>query len=173
MKRLIVSIVLLLIISTYLLSCEKDDICVTPTTPSIVIEFYQKDSPTLPKNVDVKFYVLGSTKTDSITNKATMKLPLKVDANTTQWYLTYKQITGAGTFMNTDILEFNYQTKNTYVSRACGFKTTFTLDPDTEEKNAIDIPGPGKDGLWIPVSGFDVLKYNIEDENEAHIKIYL
>lgn len=173
MKRLIVSIALLLIISTYLLSCEKDDICATPTTPSVVIEFYQKDNPTVPKNVDIKFHVLGSDKMDSIgvNPAATLKLPLRVDANTTQWYLTYRQVTGAGTFTNTDILEFSYQTKNTYVSRACGFKTTFTLNPDTEEKNAIDIPE--KDGLWIPESGFDVLKYNIEDENEAHIKIYL
>lgn len=170
MKRLIASIALLLIISTYLLSCEKDDLCAegTPTTPSLFIEFYQKDNVNVPKNVDIKFIAFGSTKADSIRGTS-MKLPLRVDANTTKWYLTYRQVTGSATEINTDILEFNYQTKSTYVSRACGYKTTFTLDANTQDINPVD--GPENDGPWI--SDFIVDKLNIEDENEAHIKIYI
>lgn len=172
MKRLIASIALLLIISTYLLSCEKDDICAdgTPTTPSLVIEFYQYDAPSVAKSVNLKFVADGSTKIDSVVGTK-MKLPLRADANYTKWFLTYNQVTVGETLSNTDILQFHYQTKNTYVSRACGYKTTFTLDADTgsEENNPIDIPE--NDGPWI--RQFEVKKYNIDDENEAHIKIYL
>lgn len=168
MKRLIASIALLLIISTYLLSCEKDDICATPTTPGLSIEFYEIDAPSVPKKVNLKFFVEGSDKLDSI-NDTKMVLPLRVDANSTRWYLRYDQVTVNETLKNTDILEFHYQTKNTYVSRACGYKTTFTLDANTD--NEENNPIPEIDGPWI--KDFEVLKYNIENENEAHIKIYL
>lgn len=171
MKRFIASIALLLIISTYLLSCEKDDICATPTTPSLLIKFYQIDAPSVPKSVNLKFFVEGSDKLDSVIDKTEMRLPLRVDTNLTRWHLRYNQITVGQTLTNTDILEFHYQTKNTYISRACGYKTTFTLDDNTDdlENNPIDVPE--KDGFWI--KGFEVLKNNIEDENEAHINIYL
>lgn len=168
MKRLIASIALLLIISTYLLSCEKDDICAdgTPTTPSLVIEFYQKNDPGVPKNVtDLECFVTGSNKIDTIKGTK-MTLPLRTDANTTEWNLRYNEVRGSQKITNTDVLKFNYQTKNTYLSRACGFKTTFVLDADTEKMNPIDDGKP-----WI--LDFKVEKTIIENENEVHIKIYL
>ena len=44
---------LLLLLSVFFSSCEKDDICDTntPTTPKIVIEFYDVANPTTLKNV--------------------------------------------------------------------------------------------------------------------------
>lgn len=170
MKRLIASIALLLIISTYLLSCEKDDICAgtTPTTPSLFIEFYQKESPSEPKVISkLEYYVEGSIKVDSVKNVNNMKLPLRTDSDITKWYLRYNGTEGTVKFTNTDILEFHYKRTVTYVSRACGYKTTFKLDPE---------PNPfltdfNDDDFWI--TDLNVITTNIENEDKAHIKIYL
>ncbi len=179
MKRLIGSITLLLIITCFVLSCEKDDICAdsTPTTPSLIVEFYNKDNHEDPVNVsNFKYYAVGETKIfdTGATAVNRIELPLHTDATTTKWALVYTRRLSNGTFTppNTDLLNFNYTTNQIYVSRACGFKTTFLLDEDTDEA-----PNPAKtdsddaDGFWI--YDFEVETTNIENENETHIKIFL
>jgi hypothetical protein len=65
---------------------------------------------------------------------------------------------------NIDILTFNYQRVDEYVSRACGYKTLFTLN----STNPITVT-PDSDN-WI--QSVVVSQPNIENENETHIKIY-
>ena len=45
--------------------------------------------------------------------------------------------------INTDVIKFNYTHQNVYVSRACGFKTTFTLDHSINPFEQTDPDGDG------------------------------
>lgn len=175
MKRLIGSIVVLLTLTIYLMSCEKDDLCAdgTPTTPGMVVEFYKKGNSVVNPVTNFVIYEQGSTKRDTLPPGTTKwAFPLRTDADEVTWALEYNSIVGNDTIKNTDLLTIKYTRTQTYVSRACGYKTTFTLLPATQgvaNPLAQDIvPGdtPLIDGDPIVVTP------NIENENEVHVKIY-
>jgi hypothetical protein len=69
--------------------------------------------------------------------------------------------------VNEDIIRLNYSRKNEFVSRACGFKTTYTLDPMTPFAHT-DAPTP--DVKWI--SAIAVKNSIINNENETHLEIF-
>lgn len=179
MKRLIASIAVLLIIATYLLSCEKDDLCAdgTPTTPGLVVEFYYKNENDSLKFVpNFRYWVPGindtiPSKDDAAKSVSQITLPLRTDQDEVTWALQYNTVTPSGTKLsNIDLLTIKYTRQNTYVSRACGYKTTFTLNPATSGN-----PNPsvtdGDTKLFIDGNPEVVTPY-IENENEAHVKIY-
>jgi hypothetical protein len=179
MKRLIASIAVLLIISTYLLSCEKDDLCAdgTPTTPGLVVEFYKKsDRDSLNAVPNFKYWVPGindtiPSKDEAAKSVSRIVLPLRTDQDEVTWALQYNTVTPSGTKLsNVDLLTIKYTRQNTYVSRACGYKTTFTLNPATSGN-----PNPSVTDadtkLFIDGNPEVVTPY-IENENEAHVKIY-
>jgi len=149
-------------------SCEKDDICDanTPTTPQLVIEFYDNSNPTVLKNVsDLKVTGEGANDVLSFTGVSKIKLPLKTTADITKYQFVIN-----GSDVNTkneDQIEFDYSRKDEYISRACGFKTLFTLDANTPITLT---DGTANDGLWIKNTA--VLTSNIINENETHVKIY-
>jgi len=68
---------------------------------------------------------------------------------------------------NTDNLEFKYTRENKYVSRACGFKTIFNLDPINPFSLTDTTPA---DEMWIQY--VIVAQNNITYENETIIKIF-
>ncbi|KQB37416.1 DUF6452 family protein [Flavobacterium aquidurense] len=176
---------LLLVFTFGLSSCEKDDICDanTPTTPRLVISFFDITAPTVAKNL-TNLKVIGEGQTNGIifnesgtditkylTSGNTVSIPLKTDADT----VTYTFILDSGNAnpaaVNTDVIKFNYTRQNVYVSRACGFKTIFTLNPAvTEPPSApFEQTDPNNDGLWM--QRVIVLQPNVESENETHIKV--
>ena len=65
---------------------------------------------------------------------------------------------------NSDEVTFNYTRKNVYVSRACGYKTLYTLDAT----NPVIVTPDASN--WI--QNVIVSQPNIENENETHVKIY-
>ncbi len=160
------SLLLLLIITSS--SCEKDDICdaATSTTPRLVIEFYDINNPSVLKNVS-NLSVIGEGMTEALlqnSNANTISIPLKTTENTT----SYRFVLNSGTpFDNEDVIKFDYTHENLYVSRACGFKTIFTLNatnPYTHTDATVT------DGLWIKQI---VLNSSaIENEKKTHVKIY-
>jgi Family of unknown function (DUF6452) len=160
---------LLLLIAFSFASCEKDDICdeKTSTTPRLIIDFYNVATPTVKKNV-TKLAVFSEGVTDSITFDAvsTIQLPLKISATNTKYRLVLNNGNTNPLLVNEDVLEFKYSTNTIYVSRACGFKTLFTLD-NTNPYTLTDNPIP--DLLWM--QSIAVLQPNILDENETHLKI--
>lgn len=178
MKK-ILSLLLLVIVTSS--SCEKDDICDanTPTTPRLVIDFYNISNASVKKNVtDLK--VIGEGMTEGIifnpgssgeeqylANGSSISIPLKTDVNTT----TYSFILNSGnpnpTLIDIDKVTFNYTRNDVYVSRACGFKTQYTF--------AINIPFihtavPLTKNKWMQF--INIEKSNIDNENETHIKIF-
>jgi len=165
-------------------SCEKDDICPdeTPTTPSLVIEFYDEGNRSLAKNVNGlsihaegrnNYVRLNDTGDTIVSDVSTIKIPLKTDADSVQYIFTLN--TGntpenTGDDANENIVTFNYIRNEVYVSRACGFKTLYTLN-----SNGLTgvVPGIIADTENIPwILETEIIKTNIEDENEEHIRIY-
>lgn len=167
----------LLIFAFGLSSCEKDDICDanTPTTPRLVITFYDINNSTLRKKI-TNLKVIGKDQTDGIvfnktvtddtrflTSGDSIAIPLKTDADIT----TYTFINNYGSenalLVNSDEISFVYSRQNSYVSRACGFKTLFNL-------SAFQRTDPTGDGVWM--QDIFIINPNIESENETHIKVF-
>ena len=98
MKKIIL---LVLLITFSFSSCEKDDICDanTPTTPRLVITFYDYDNPSVLKSV-TKLKVVGAGMTEGIifnaatddskylTSGNTISIPLKTNEDTTSYSFT-------------------------------------------------------------------------------------
>jgi hypothetical protein len=159
---------ILLVLSVTFSSCEKDDICdaATETTPKLIIEFYDILNPTVLKKVtNLAVKEVGSTSVLSFNSESEIQLPLKTNEDITKYSLILNSTDV--TIDNEDFLQFNYTRQNIFVSRACGYKTIFTLDPTTAYiKTETSTP----DGYWI--RNITVETSNITTENETHIKIY-
>ena len=148
-------------------SCEKDDICAkgTPVTPRIIIEFYDAVQPTVVKNV-IQLGVIEPNLTSGLafTGVSKIQVPLKTNQNSTILRFIQNGSDTNASNDNIDILTFNYQRVDEYLSRACGFKTLFYLN----ETNPITLTADSNN--WI--QNIQVQQINIENENEVHVKIY-
>ena len=163
-------IYLLLVIAFAFSSCEKDDICDanTPTTPRLIIDFYDATNPTVLKNVN-NLKVIGDGMADdnpleTFNGVSQIQLPLKTTAELTKYRLILNSTTAS---INEDKLQFDYIHEDVFVSRACGYKTIFKLNsPNGVTKTDAVTP----DGFWIQELNIETT--NIENENETHLKIY-
>ena len=162
-------------------SCEPDDICDpnTPTTPRMLIQFFDINNPTVKKSV-TNLKVIGEGMTEGVifnpsasgdqryvTSGDNILLPLNTETD----HVKYKFILNYGDrnplLTNEDNLEFNYTRENHYVSRACGFKTIFNLN---DSNSYILTDATPADQLWIKY--VQKAQNNITYENETIIKIY-
>ena len=170
------SVLAILIILTGL-SCERDDICSenTPTTPSLVIRFYNVDDQEQTKQVRLLTVngidsegnplddIVSSISTDSIV------LPLRFQnegvITKTRFQLIkdsdFDTDTNPNTFSNTDVIEVSYTPQFIYVSRACGYKSIFN-----NLQNTLIIDSDN----WI--FGYNIINPSIENKNTAHIVLY-
>lgn len=169
------TLLLLLFFAFTFSSCEKDDICDanTPTTPRLVLEFYDFLNPSVLKNVS-NLKVVDEGMTDGIlfngsqtTNGNTISIPLKTVGTTTTYSFTLNSGNANPALVDEDIIKFDYTTQELFVSRACGYKTIFTLDPTNPYKHTDATAANQK---WIKF--ISVEKSNLENENETHIKIF-
>jgi hypothetical protein len=163
-------IFLMLLMGFLFAGCEKDDICTdtTPTTPRLVIEFYDNDeaTPTLKNVTNLDVIDPSFTEGPEFTGVSKIQIPLRTEATTTVLRFIQNGSDSITTNDNVDVLTFYYTTENIYVSRACGYKTLFNLNPT----NAFVQTEPTvADGAWI--KNITIVKYNLENENEIHVKI--
>lgn len=165
MKKIIALLLTVIILS----SCEKDDICTDETTPRLILEFYDISNPSALKNV-VSLKIKGvdeSLDLGTFSGVSKIELPLDITVDSTKYSFILNSNGGLGTPPNEDFLQFDYTRNNVFVSRACGFKTVFTLNtPNGVSLTDADTP----DTFWI--KEFNIETTNIETENETHIKIY-
>jgi hypothetical protein len=164
-------ILLLLLIAVSFSSCEKDDICTDETTPRLILEFFDVSNPTVPKNV-INLKVKGvnsSLDLGLFTGVSKVELPLDITKDTTKYSLILNS-TGSLGAPNEDFLEFNYTRQDVFVSRACGFKTVFTLNPSPNGVIVTNAAPP--DLFWILPENINIETTNIATENETHVKIY-
>jgi hypothetical protein len=177
MKKLLLLLLLIFSFS----SCEKDDICAEETTPRLIMEFYDISNPANLKNV-LNLKVKGNGATDFIVFNESLpidnqnrylfsgnklELPLKINDSITKYSLVLNST--STTNANEDFLQFNYTPQNIFVSRACGYKTIFTLNAAPDGVIQMDAALP--DNFWI--LEYSILTTNITTENETHIKILL
>lgn len=164
-KIVIITLSLLLTVSFW--NCEKDDICAegTPTTPRLIIEFYDAANPTVLKNV-TNLGVIESTLTEGFgfTGVSKIQVPLRTTADFTSLNFIQNGSDTNTTNDNIDAITFNYDRVDEYISRACGFKTLFFLN----DTNAIVLTPDSNN--WI--QNIIITQTNIETENEVHVKIY-
>ena len=161
-KYIITSLALLLAISFW--NCEKDDICSedTPTTPTVVIEFYDKFNGDVKKNVtNLQFFEVNSTDTLQVNGASKIEIPLRTIENSTTFRLILNGNDNDPLNDLTDEITFNYTSNLFYVSRACGYKKTFLLN---------ETDGLLSTNNWIFAKG--IINFSVENENETHVKIY-
>ena len=92
------------------------------------------------------------------------KIPLKTFQDSSVFYFVQNGSAEPTTDDNLDEVTFNYTRRTEYVSRACGYKTLFTLDA----VNPVVLTADSNN--WI--QNIIVTQPNIENENETHVKIY-
>jgi len=165
MKSLLKYISLLAISGLCFWSCERDDICPasTPTTPFLIVEFFDNTEPEENLNVQSLGYrIEGSEDIIVIGTTDSIALPLDTNQNITRIQL----ISNAenSNFTNVDTVEFIYQVDEVYVNRACGFKATFSNLSATRE-----IETPSTDN-WI--RSISVEQINVENEQNTHVFIF-
>ena len=135
-----------------ILSCEKDDICIDATTPSLIIRFYNNDIQTDVKKVS-ELTVWADGK-DSIYVKQSLDsiiIPLDLNQNNTLYKFTSNSIE--------DEINFTYTRNDVCVSRSCGYKTIFeNLQIDSNTTN------------WI--KNISINNTTIENDTAAHITIF-
>ncbi|MFT4684410.1 MAG: hypothetical protein ACI8RP_001315 [Urechidicola sp.] len=147
MKKLLIPI---LAIITLIISCQKDDICIDPVTPNLIIRFYDNDDPTEYKSVSNLFVwaedldtIYEGVSTDSIA------IPLNPAQDFTIYHLS------SGTIQ--DDITIDYTRNEVFVSRSCGYKYNFS-----------DLNLSGVTNNWI--LNTEITNQTVEDETE-HIKI--
>lgn len=140
----LLSIVLLAI------SCQKDDICIEPVTPKLVIRFYDDEEPTEYKSVEnLTVWADGYANLYNEATTDSIAIPLNLAEDFTVFHL--KSDTSE------DEITINYTRNEVFVSRSCGYKYDF------KELNLSNISNN-----WI--IGTEVTNSTVDNETE-HIKI--
>jgi hypothetical protein len=166
---------LLLVLTFTFSSCEKDDICDanTVTTARLVISFYDINNSSVLKNL-TNLKIIGEGMSEGVSfngstliNGSTVSIPLKTDADVTSFSFILNFGNSNAALVNEDRLQFNYSRATVFVSRACGFKTEYTLDPITPY---VHTDAAVADEKWIQYMA--VKNSTIDNENETHLEIF-
>lgn len=157
LKEIIAAILITLVICTQL-SCEVDDICLEGTTPQLIVKFYDAtitNTTTIKEKKTDDLYVIYNK--DTIykkLNKDSIKIPLNPYKDASKYILEIKK---DGQKIR-DTLNFNYTRKDVFVSKSCGYKTSFIDTKATYTSH------------WI--KKFTFINNNIENEKDTHLHIY-
>jgi len=156
-----ISLIFILFLSFY--ACEKDDICIDPITPNLIIRFYDIADTTLLKvanNLQIKNIDIDSIYSNNLVATDSIAIPLNVNQDTTTYVLTINSTDSI--LVNSDTISISYTRKPTFVSRSCGFETIF---------NDVNISLTTDSDNWIKnISTIDSTQ-TILDEKKAHFKI--
>lgn len=171
MKKKLYLILTLLVILSTTNSCQKDDICpeATPTTPLLIIRFYDFNDPDDLKPVP-RLNLIAEGKTDSLfVNEQTtdsIAIPLKTFQNSTEYQLIINvgEESEEEIPANSDVVNFTYAVNEVYVSKACGFKTEYL---DLQAARETETPATDN---WI--KNIQVEQTLINNEIRAHLYIY-
>jgi len=145
MKKHTVIFTLFILLTSFFLGCEKDEICLEEITPKLVIRFYDNEDPTEYKSVsNLKIQLVGidGEYIDQNIGAAvdSVAIPIKVTEDSTTFQLI---LNGNDTDLdndNEDVFTLNYTREDIFVSRSCGYKTVFhdaTTQLNTDSDNWI------------------------------------
>ena len=143
----------------FITGCEKDDFCIDPITPNMIIRFYNATNISQIKPVtDLSINPVGYDDIYSIENLDSIVLPLDVTSN----QIIYNFSTGS----NQDIITIDYDVEEVFVSRSCGFKAIFnnlTVTSDLSNDWIIGLTETLENTITITT---------IENESAAHLQIF-
>ena len=137
-------------------SCEPDDVCseASPSTPQIVFRLFDSSQPNQFKAVDtLRVTSLDGLASLKFINTDSIALPVHVVAN--KMNIVFNISNG-----RTDRFEIDYLTQDVYLSRACGFQSTFQI-------NSIEVEQPAS---WV--SSIEIVTNKVIIDTLAHVKIY-
>ena len=147
------------LIALLISSCEKDDFCIEPITPNMIIRFY--NATNISETKAVNDLTINISNLDSIyTNVSLDSIVIPLDVTSNQIIYNFS----SGT--NVDILTIDYEIQEVFVSRSCGFKAIFnnvTITSDVSNDWIIGLTETLENTITIPT---------IDDESAAHIQIF-
>ena len=150
---------LLSFIALLVSSCEKDDFCIEPVTPNMVIRFYNATNITQTKSVEnLSVNPEGLDELYSNANLDSILIPLDVTSNQIIYNLSSES--------NIDVITKNYDVEEVFVSRSCGFKAIFnnvSVSSDVSNDWIIGLTETLENTITIPT---------IDNETAAHVKIF-
>lgn len=141
------------------MSCEKDDFCIDPITPNMIIRFYDATNTSNTKSVsNLSVNPEGLDVIYSNESLDSILIPLDV----TSGQIIYNFSKGN----NQDIITIDYDVEEVFVSRSCGFKAIFnnvTVTSDVSNDWIIGLTETSENTITIPT---------IENESAAHLQIF-
>ena len=141
------------------MSCEKDDFCIDPITPNMIIRFYDATNTSNTKSVsNLSVNPEGLDVIYSNESLDSILIPLDVTSN----QIIYNFSKGN----NQDIITIDYDVEEVFVSRSCGFKAIFnnvTVTSDVSNNWIIGLTETLENTITIPT---------IENESAAHLQIF-
>jgi hypothetical protein len=147
------------LIALLISSCEKDDFCIEPITPNMIIRFY--NATNISETKAVNDLTINISNLDSIyTNVSLDSVVIPLDVTSNQ--IIYNFSSGS----NLDILTIDYEIEEVFVSRSCGFKAIFnnvTVTSDVSNDWIIGLTETLENTITIPT---------INDESAAHVQIF-
>src|SRR5690606_9406556 len=173
MKKILILISAGLILFITILSCEKDDICPPEvlTTPHLIITFHDIINREERKAVP-SLRIIGednNTRVNTFEDRVSagldsIALPLKVYSTTSSFiFISNSASEDDIETGNVDIVIFNYDNTEDFISRGCGYANTY--------ENLVGTFEEGSDGeRWI--ISLDVENSTVDNQNAAHVKIY-
>ncbi len=139
-------------------ACEIDDICTDPTTPNLVLRFYDATSTSTLKVTD-SLYIWAVGRTDSIfKNQVTDSIAIPLNPLTTEMVYNLSK----GTLL-LNKLTISYTVQEEYVSRSCGFRYVYS-----NVSLAIDAPT----NKWISSITPNTVIPIINNQNSAHVQVF-
>lgn len=147
--------------------CEKDDICVDGDTPLLIIKFYDDENPDNSKNVN-QLRVLGLGRDDAVdtfadrTTLDSIAIPLRPgETQTTFIFILDSADEEELEIGNRDTIRFDYNTREVFISRACGFVAQYEdLESELQE---------GSDN-WI--RNIEVENAFVQNLDTTHVSIF-
>lgn len=153
-------------------SCEKDDICVEGDTPPLVIGFFDaadtsafKSVPSLRiRAIDNDSILKTDTFSDRSNSSDSLFVPLRIDGTSTTYEFIIDSADDETTGDETgtiDVLNFTYETREVFISRACGFVANY---------NGLAVEQPTNGTNWI--QDITIVQQTVENSNTIHVKIF-
>lgn len=136
-------------------ACEKDDTCLEPMTPDLVLRLYDVNTPDAVKKVTHLTLVTLPDLDTIYKNKEmdSIAIPLNVNDDISR----FKMIDDS----NEDIVEFTYNREAVFVSKACGYKSIF---------HNLQVNIVADSDNWI--KNKELIQSEIKTDTLAHVKIF-
>ena len=159
---------ILLVAISFIVGCERDEICLEEISPKLIIRFYDYKNPSFPKqvlNLQVQIEGIDGEYTNETIKTLTdsIALPIMVTENRTVYTLTLLANELEETEDNADKLEISYTMEDEFVSRSCGYRSLYYGAEGILEDDGDN---------WIKLIETADSPQDIINETSAHVKIY-